>query len=282
MAERDEQDEGAVEYGSNSVGFDEMEAARNAPEAPDLSKITLDGDDVPETVRGKSVSDLVARLDGALKALQISEQARLALANSQEALTAARSGSAPAAPPPPVPDPELNEEQLQALYDESPRKYQDYMAEKTEKRVLSVIQRTIAPLAGNSADMTLRDARVRYADEFAAFGPEIQSFISAMPDKSVLAAPGQVDELMDWMRGKHWKKFQDHLANKTNGALDDARDSMRRETPPDFARTPQANKNGGRRGAVQLDQTQKEVAAAMGLSEDEYAQGLTPTRGRRG
>lgn len=284
MAENDEQDEGAVEYGGNSVSFEEMEAARNQPAATDFSKITLDGDDIPEGLRGKSVSELLQQVSGLQKAVQISESARLALQNSQEALTASRQASAPVAPQAPVSEPELNEEQLEALFQESPRKYHDYMADKQEKRILGRIQGVIAPVLGSSADLLVRDAQNRYPDEFASIGSEIQSFISALPDKSTLNNPGAMDDLVAYMRGKHWTKFQAHLTNKNGGGLEEARESLRRETPSELPRTssPTIARTNGGKGRIQLDETAREVARAMGLSDEQYIEGMVPSRGRRG
>lgn len=276
MSERDQnQDDGAVEYGSSET-LDEIGKRLETPTPTDFSKVTLDGEDIPEDLRGKSVTDLLGQISRQQEALRVSEEARLALKNSQEALEIARGRTTPPPPPAPVPDPELNDEQLQALFDESPRKYQEYLQQQTEKRLARQFQAQLAPVVGNSTDMALRDAQNRYPDEFAAFGKEIQAFISQMPDKSALAAPGAIDELMDWQRGKNWKKFQEHIASKNGGGLRDAQNDLRDQTPQGFERTPAAPKKNGGRGPVQLDDTMKEIARALGVSEEDYAKSLTP------
>ena len=283
MADNNEQDEEADEYGGNSVTFEEMEAARNQPAATDFSKITLDGDEIPEGLRGKSVSELLQQVSGLQKAVQISESARLALQNSQEALTAARSAPAPAPQPAPTPEPELTDEQLDALYQESPRKYHDYLSAQQEKRILGKIQGVIGPVLGSSADLVIRDPQNRYPDEFASIGTEIQNFVSSMPDKSTLANPGAMDDLVAYMRGKHITKYLAHIQAKNGGGLEEARESLRRETPPELSRTstPIARTNGGK-GKIQLDETAREVARAMGLTDEQYIEGMVPSRGRRG
>ena len=276
MSERDQnQDEGAVEYGSSET-LDEIGKRLETPTPTDFSKVTLDGEDIPEDLRGKSVTDLLGQISRQQEALRVSEEARLALKNSQEALEIARGRTVPPPPPAPVPDPELNDEQLQALFDESPRKYQEYLQQQTEKRLTRQFQAQLAPVVGNSAEMAVRDARNRYPDEFAAFGKEMQDFISQMPDKNPLSAPGAMDELVDWMRGKHWKKFQEHIASKNGGGLRDAQNDLRDQTPQGFERTPTAPKKTGGRGPVQLDDTMKEIARALGVSEEDYAKSLTP------
>lgn len=276
MSERDEeQTEGGVEYGS-SEDLESIGQRLSTPSPTDFSKITLDGDEIPENLRGKSVADLIETQKRLAEGLRISEESRLALKNSQEALEATRRGPAPAPAPAPVPEPELNDEQLQALFDESPRKYQDYLHAQSEKRIARQLQAQLAPVVGNTTEMVVRDARNRYPDEFAAFGKEMQDFISQMPNKDALAAPGAVDELVDWMRGKHWKKFQERLASKNGGGLEDARDELRSQTPQGFERQPQAKPKNGGRGPIQLDDTMKEIARALGVSEEDYAKSLTP------
>lgn len=272
--EPQEQDDGALLYGSSET-LDDIGQRLATPAPTDFTKITLDGDEIPENLRGKSVTELLSQVSRLGDALRISEESRIALKNSQEALDAARSKPTSAPPPAPAPEPELNDEQLQALFDESPRKYHDYIQQQSEKRIMNQLKGQLAPVVGNSADMTVRDAKNRYVDEFAAFGKEIQDFISQMPDRSALAQPGAMDELMDWMRGKHWKKFQEHLASKGGNGLEDARHEMGSQTPQGFERSPAPRKNGGR-SAVQLDDTMKEIARALGVSEADYAASLTP------
>lgn len=280
--ENNETEEGVHEYGGSST-FEDMEAARNRPPRTNLNEIKVEDEDVDEDFRGKSVAEIIEQAKRLKKAVEISETARLALQNSQEALTSSRQAPPPAAPAAPAPEPELNDEQLQALFDESPRKYHEYLNQQSEKRILSTLKSQIAPVLGSSADLALRDAERRYPDEFAAFGKEMKEFISRMPDKSALAQEGAIDELVDWQRGKHWKKFDEYRQSKAGNGLNDARKQMAEETPSDFARTPQVTRqNGGGGRRVQLDQVQREVAAAMGLSEEQYAEGLTPSQRTRG
>lgn len=278
MSENNEvQDDGAVEYGSSET-LDDIGQRLETQTPTDFSKITLDGDDVPEDFRGKSVSEAIQQAARFKEALRVSEDARIALKNSQEALETTRRGPAPPAPAAPTPEPELNEEQLQALFEENPRKYHDYVAQQSERRIMRQLQGAIAPVVGNSADMAIRDARNRYPDEYAAFGSDIENFISTqIPDKAALAAPGAVDQMMNYLRGMHYKKFGEYLANKNNGGLEDARSALGSQTPNGFERTPQPPRgNGKNKGPIQLDDTMKDIARALGVSEEDYARSLTP------
>jgi len=263
--------------GSELYTFDDMEKHYATPTPTDLSQVKLDGDEVPETLRGKSVKDLLELNNRQQEALRISEEARLALKNSQEALESSRSPApAPVQPPAPQAEPELTDEQLDELFQNSPRKYHEYMADRAEKRVLSRVQGLISPVVGNTTDMAIRDAERRFPDEFAAFGKEIRNWISGLPDKTVLGAPGAMDEAMDYLRGKHWKKFQEHQNSKQDGGLEAARRQLAEETPTDLNRGTPKPQNGSRKtGPVQLDQTMKDIADALGISHEDYAKGIT-------
>ena len=271
----EERDEGAVEYGS-AESLDEIGERLAEPTPADFSKVVLDGAEVPEAFRGKSVADLVTQLSRLGEALKVSEDARVALKNSSEALSEVRRPQSPTSPQAPAPEPELNEDQLQALYDENPRKYQDYLAQQAEKRMMAAVRGAIGPVVTSSADMALREARQRFPDEFSAFGKEVEKFISEIPDRSVLTAPGAVDQLMDYMRGKHWQAFQAHLANK-QGTLDTARRTLSEQTPTDFSRISQSSPAVVRRNGkpIQLDDTMKEIARVLGVTEEDYAKSLT-------
>lgn len=288
MADDNEEGTGEFEYSDErSLGghdFTDLEESSGRQPKPKASEFVIDDEEAPEDLRGKSAADVLAELKRAREALRISEDARLALVNSQEALTDARKAPVAAPIAAPDPDPELTDEQLDALYEESPRKHAEYLQQRTETRLMRAVEQRVAPLAGSSSALMLRDAESRYPDEFAVFGKDIQNFISSMPDKSALSNPKAMDDLVDYMRGKNYKKFEEYRLNKNKGDIDEARDSMRRETPPGFERQPRlvgGSGGGGRKGGVQLDQTQREVAAALGLSEAEYAEGI-PANQRRG
>src|SRR5262245_54445733 len=142
MSEKNEEQEseGVVEYGSRE-DLEEIGERYAQPSATDFDSVVLEGDEIPEGLRGKSVSYLVGQFSRLGEALKVSEDARAALKTAGEALSEARRAPASAAPPPgPVAEPELNDDQLQALYDESPRKYQDYLAQQSEKRMTRMMQ----------------------------------------------------------------------------------------------------------------------------------------------
>jgi hypothetical protein len=267
MAEH-ERDEGAVEYGNNATTFDEMEAANSAPNRPDLSAVKLEGDDIPEFVRGKSVSEALSLLQRQQQALEISENARLALKNSQEALETSRSVPAPQPVATPAPEPEHSEQELRELYERDPFAYQQLMNERLEKRILGNVQSQIRPAIGASADLALRNARTEYADEFAALGPEIENMISKLPDKSVLANAGAIDDLVSYVRGKHVAKYIAHINSKTQPSLEDARRSSASNALTSFNSTPQVPRSTN---SVQLDDTEIEVARALGVDPADYA-----------
>lgn len=268
------------DFGDHRVTMDDIGSMNATPDAPDYSKITLDGQDIPEDLRGKPLNDAIREISGLRNALKISEDARIALKNSQEAL---ERGHAPAPPPPPsgpAPEPELNEDQLKELFENDPFKYHQYQAQQTEKRLLGMVRQQVQPIQGSAADFAIRQSKSTYADEWAAFGKDIETLISQAPDKSVFAAPGTMDQLMDYARGRNWKQFQEYLNSKNGGTLDSARQALASETPQDFSRTTPKAPNGSRK-AQQLDETQKAIADAMGISHADYAKNITTDDLRR-
>lgn len=269
-------------FGEHRVTLDDIGSMNETPTAPDYSKVTLEGDEIPEELRGKSLSDALKELSGLKNALKISEDARIALKNSQEALETRQQTPSPTPPPSPAPEPELTEDQLKELFESDPFKFHQYQAQQLEKRLLGTVQRSVQPVVGSAADFAIRESRSRFPDEWKAFGKEIETMISQLPDRSALANPGAMDQLMNYARGTHWQKFQEYLNSKNGGTLDEARDSLARETPQDFSRAPkQPSSPTPSRRQIQLDDVQKQIADAMGISHADYAKNITADDLRR-
>ena len=273
------EDAGAVNYGGpESVSFDDIAARNTETEQFDPNGIKLEGDAIPEAFRGKSVAELVALASGQQKALEISENARLALKNSQEALEASRgTATAPAPAPAATPEPEHTEEELRELYDKDPFAYQQLMNDRLEKRILGNVQQRLAPVVDSSVDRVIRDARSQYPDDFAALGQDIERMISQLPDRRVLSAPGAMDDLVAFVRGKNIQKYVAHINSKGTEDLNAARREAGEQTPTEFNRTPVPPRPRG--NSQQLDETEKAVADALGVSHADYAKNKTSNRG---
>lgn len=259
------------EFGSNSVDFNELEARNAVPAATDYTKLTIEGEGVPEGLKGKSVADAIAMYDRALVALRASEESRQALKASSEALTEVRSrpNDTPVAPTTPT-EPELTLDQWKELYETDAFSYHEKKAEQLRRDMAANLQTSIAPLAGSAADLALANARTKYPDEFAALGKDIESMISRIPDKRALSSPGAIDDLVAYVRGKEFDKFYAFKQTK-NGVetLDNARHEAAEVVPRDSSVLPQPRKvvSSSRK---QIDDTEKIVADALGVSYEDF------------
>lgn len=262
-------DTGAVEYGSKrGTDFDEIERRNSLPTPTDFSKITLDDDDVPASLRGKTVADAIAHAKALQNALEISENARLALKNSSEALAEVRSGqqSQQNLPVPAAPH-RKSPEEWRELFDTDPFEYQQQKLAELKDEMLGTMQSAIAPIAGSASEFSQRDAQSRFPDEYAALGKEINETVARIQDKSALVNPGAMDELISYVRGKHVTKYIEYLNRKNGQDLSSARVEASRQTPNDFATTPQRRT---RSPSKQLDETEKEIARALGVTYDDF------------
>jgi hypothetical protein len=272
MPENDATFEYGEEETPHSMSLEEIEQRNSQPAAQDFTKIKLEGDGVPEILRGKSVADLVAGYDTTIKALRASEEQRQALSNSQAALSEVRNrgASQQQAAPAPVPEPEMTTEQWKQLFEDDPFTYHEKKAELLERKTSRILQESIAPLAGSAADQSLTLARSKYVDEFAALGQEIDQTISSLADKRALSAPGAMDELIAYVRGKNFDKFYNYKLSKGGESLDDARREAASVAPRDASVITQPRRQSNSRSR-QMGDLEKQVAQALGVSEEDYA-----------
>lgn len=257
---------GAPSIGT-SMTFDEMENAlkTSKPAPTDLNK-TLEGEGIPDDLKGKPIKDVIAeiaaRKEREATAAVAEEAARRAIAAAQPAPTAA-------AQPAHQPEPEqkdLTEDELAKLYEEDPLKAIKVMNAQAEKRVMKNMEGRMAPMAGGFAQLAEQEARKKYASEFALFEPEIQQLISQLPNKALLSNPKAWDDLVGLIRGRpgNFERLLEHHKVNVNGAT--ARNEQALATgfhaPPRNSPPPTP--------VGQLTELEKAVAREMGLSEDEY------------
>lgn len=203
---------------ASAMTMDEIEESMSGDtqEKPDLSKITADGDDIPEAYRGKSVADIIKIAEGART--QMNESTRAA----QEARDAAlRAEGARSAAPPPKEEPppkEMTREELKALYDEDPLAAIAKIEEQAMSRVAAHVEARIAPLTAGTMSAAENWARQEFPDEFALFGDEIKGMIDSIPNKQVFSDKKGWQDAISFIRGKagNFEKLIDHRANKNN------------------------------------------------------------------
>ncbi len=255
----------------NSVTLDEMEAAvakSQGPDAVDPSQVKLDGDSIPEAFRGKTLADVLTSQDNLTRALKTSEEARQQV---QATLEIASRAPAPAPAPPQVePEPEFTEEQIKEMYDEEPLKAIRVLQEQATKRVAAHYEQRLQPILKGSASGAEAQARAKYGEEFEVIGTEIMEAVEKLPDRQVMANPAAWDDIISYVRGSpgNFEKLLTHKADKQSQEAAEAAQKTQQvtagytavaETRPASAQT-----------VEDLDPIQKEIAATLGLSEEDY------------
>lgn len=256
----------------SEVTMDELETL-SASGAGDLTKITLNGDSVPEEFRGKSAADVLAHLKSVQDILKQSETARQEALRNAEALRARIDTTPVAQPMAPVKEEvkELTTEELAEMMKEDPVKATFIMQQQSERRILRNLEQRIAPLAHSSADTAEADARRRYSEEFEVLGAEIaQVMQERVPDRSILSSPKVWDDMISYVRGQHFDKLHQHRVAQTQKKLEtDAHTAAIAAAGGGASLTPSS-----RRETItpskELDAIAKEVCRVQGITEDEY------------
>lgn len=241
--------------------FDEMEASlAPAPEKPKLTEIKLEGDDVPEDLRGKSVDELVKLAKGLGESLKLSEHARL---------SAAAAAPAPVAAPPAPPEPkEMTDEELAELHATDPIKAMRVMQDQAVRIAQRNLEARVSPLITGTSSAVETSARVRYPQEFEVLGSEISSIIQSLPNKQILSDPAAWDQIVAHARGLHYEKFEAfRAARKGATALATARTAQAESVGATFA--PVESSLAGRTPVV-IDDYTKEIARNLGMTIEEY------------
>lgn len=262
---------------SAEISFDEMGAQLDALEKANsvkLEDVKVDGDDVPETLRGKSARDLLNYAKSVETALRTSEAAR------QEALILAQTASAAAGKPAPVaapeskPEPELTKEQLRELYDTDPLAAIEAMQRQALTRAEAHLQARLEPLISGAGQSAEQMARTKFPEEFEVLGEEIKQMVDSMPDKRILSQPGNWEQLVTFVRGQHQDKMFNHrLAKVNNDAAAEARKAQidgtgfhgqNDQRPASNVLTAPSGKK------VVWDDYTAEIARNLGMTKEEY------------
>ena len=252
-----------------SVDLDEMEKAQSSeqPKPVNLSEVKLDGDEIPEDLRGKSASDVVARVKALTAALQVSEQARLTAENVVKVATA----QAPRAPEPEPEPAEMNDEQLRQLHEENPLEAIRVMNAQAIRRAERNLEVRLSPLMAGSASSAEQFARGKYAEEFALFGDQISDVVAKMPNsKTVMSNPAAWDDVISFVRGRpgNIERLIEQKIAKTTAPRQQVAQQQQVESVG-FSGT-EARARPIPKNAAQLDATQKEIAEKLNMTLEEY------------
>lgn len=266
-----------VEPGRVEMPFSEMEEQLKAIEAeklnPDLSKVVMQGEGLPEHLKGKSALELIEYARGVEAALKVSEGAR------EQALATARlateSRSAPVVPAPVVEKPkQLTKEELKELYDTDPLAAIEVMNAQAIDRAAEHFSKRLEPIMTGGAQTAENAARAKYPDEFAVFEKEIKEVVASM-DQSSLSSLGTWDNLIAFTRGKDYMRLVNHVTKReTDKRAAEALEAERGGAGFSATSTRRAPAPVG--GKMVLDATQKEIAANLKMTDEEYIHWSNP------
>jgi len=249
-----------------SVTLDDLEH-QSAPTPPDLTQIKVDGEGIPDDLKGKSVNDLIKYAASMADALKTSERARAQA--DQMATLAAR--TAPPPPEPPKEEPMLTREQLAELYEKDPLQAIEVMQKQASHELMKNIDARAGSLTASVAAQAEAEARRKYSAEFEVLGPESSEMIRQIPNaKQVLTSAEAFDNLIAIVRGKEgsFQKMAQHYATKAGApTLETARAAQAADAGISMnsqvrAPAPQST--------AQLDATSLEIARNLGLTPEEY------------
>jgi hypothetical protein len=259
------------------MSFDDMGAQLEELEKANRTKledVKVDGDDVPENLRGKTARDLLNYAKSVEQALKTSESAR------QEALILAQTASAAAgkppvaAPPEPKPEPELTREQLRELYETDPLAAIEAMQRQALVKAESHLQARLEPLISGAGQSAEQIARTKFPEEFEVLSDEIKQMVESLPDKRMLSQPGNWEQLVTYVRGQHMDKMFNHrMAKATTTAAEDARREQIASAgfhgqPDQRAGSTVATSPTGKK--VVWDDYTAEIARTLGMSKEDY------------
>lgn len=259
---------------NGGVTFEEIEQQlkdhEKQLEKPDLSKIVLNDEAIPENLRGKSVQEMLAHARSVEEALRLSEQGR------QQALILAqtasqRGGDAPKPEPAQPPEPQVTAEQVAAAFQEDPAKGVELMQRMNEQAITRAAQQFSArlePMMAGAVSAVEAEARRRYPDEFELYKEEIKEVLGQLPDKRVMSTDRSWDDMVAYVRGKNPMKLFDHL--NTKEAAKRAREAQEAQVAGIGFQSTGGSRPPAAPTGPAMDATTEEICRVMGLTKEEY------------
>lgn len=263
-----------------SVTLDDIAAELESNNASAVQDAKLEGDDVPEELRGKTVKEAIAFAKATKDALLLSESERKKASETPHQQPETR--VVLEQPRQQAQEVTLSKEQLSELFQSDPIAAVAYMNDKLYRQASGDIERRLAPLSAGAASAAEQTARARYADEFALFGPEISEIAKNITDKSFLGSPAAWEQIVSFVRGKegNFDKLVEHKAKKqADKAREDAQEIQRKVAgfnPPPTAGGAPTEGSKAAPNTAGLDETERRIAdgfIASGVFKDysEYA-----------
>lgn len=238
------------------------------PKALDLST-KIDGDGIPEELRGKTVAEALAYAEALKKGLAISEDAR-----KQMAAPVAQPApvQAPVYHPQPIPEP--TPEQIREAFEKDPvatvQALQQLQAAKTSQQWEARMRPLMEGLPANAELL----AKAEFAEDFELFGDQIRAAVQMIPDP---IARGNIESwrhVVAYVRGQpqNLEKLLAKKMEKANGTTIQAQQALQAlGTPGHF--TPSQRTAAPIPGVAQLDEAElaimKELEPYTGIKTAE-------------
>jgi hypothetical protein len=258
---------GVPDFGPVSVDLDTYNTEQAQPKPIKLDEVRLEGDDIPEHLRGKSAADAIKMTQQLTESLRLSESARI----QAEAASKLMNQAPPPPPPPAPPEPEVTDEQLAELFQTDAVKAIRLVEDRTARKLNANLENRIKPLFSGGSSSQEQAARSRYAEEFQLFGDEITNMARSLPNGDVvLSNPAAWDDMISFIRGKP-KNLERYIEHKNRKNSDVAAENARREQQSGVG----FSASGGPTRPIptdssQLDSTQLEIARTMNMTPAEY------------
>lgn len=260
---------GPVSMTLDEIGT-QIKTIEGNPKPADLTQIKLEGDDVSPLLKGKTVAEALKIASGLEQGLKLSEDARKQAETLAQSM--ANRPASVAEPPKPVEEPEMNQEQLDQLFETDRVKAIEYITQRSIKKAEDQVTRRLQPLFTGQMVAAETGARAQFATEFTLFGDEIQKVIEAMPDRSALSNPKAWSDLVSWVRGKpgNIEKYMTHM-NNSNAAIAAAAARATQAASTGYSATGESTRSAPPVGASSLDATEREIARVMGIPDADWA-----------
>lgn len=234
--------------------------AAAAPPAPPAQPVAPEG----SRWAGKSMGEIVAAMEATERALQISEQARLANRGQQQDQQQHEQPQ------------QLSREQIQELFQTDPVAAMEYVTEQARIVAEANIGQRLGALQQGTVSAAEAEARRMFPLEFELFGNDIAQFANALPDKSVLTTGQGWKDVVAYIRGREGN-LDRYIERKTK-AVDPAavaRDAQAAAAGANFSSAtrnamPAEPSGGGQLDAVQMQIAQEFVNSGVFKTVDEY------------
>lgn len=257
------------------ITFDEIERQlkehERATAAPKLDELKLDGDDIPESLRGKSAREALNRITELENTLRQSEIARQqALATAQVASN--RPVEAPRPVEPVKEEPLVTADEVAQAFAEDPAKGAQLMAKMNQQqidRAKNEFMTRVAPMLSGTSSVAEQAARTKYPDEFEIYKDEIDTLLKQVPDRSVMSTPQSWDDLIAFARGRNPEKLFQHRLNKESATKKAEAEAAQRNNAG--LTMSSSTRAAPAAGTPVFDETTKEVCRVLGISEQDYA-----------